>query len=103
MRQYQSIARGRGLHRGAALLAVGVAASLLGCGNLLQVDNPNNIKASDTKVPVAATYFANGSLASVSYAWAYSLPPYAVITEELDWNGSRDAGHNLDQVTITDH
>jgi hypothetical protein len=103
MTLYQSSARGRGLHRGAALLAVGLIAGLLGCGGLLQVDNPNNIKASDTQTPVAAKYVTNGALASVSYAYAYSLPPYAIASDELDWSGSRDAWHELDQGTITNY
>ena len=103
MTLYQSIARGRGLHRGAALLAIGLTATLLGCGGLLQVDNPNNIKAADTKVPVAATYVANGALASLTFAYAVSVLPYAVASDELDWSGSRDAWHSLDQGTITDY
>lgn len=103
MTLYKSIARGRGLHRGAAFLAVGLAAGLLGCGSLLQVDNPNNIKSADTQQPVAAKYLANGALASVSYAYAYSLPPYSIASDELDWSGSRDAWHSLDQGTITDY
>lgn len=101
MTQYQSIAGGRRL-RGEALLAFGLVASLLGCGSLLQVDNPNNIKAADTKQPVAATYLANGALAAVSNGYGYTLAPYSVATDELDWSGSRDAWRQLDQGTITD-
>ena len=103
MTLYKSIARGRGLHRGAAFLAVGLAAGLLGCGTLLQVDHPNNIKSADTQQPLAAKYLANGALASVSYAYAYSLPPYSIASAERDWSGSRDAWHSLDQGTITDY
>jgi hypothetical protein len=103
MTLYKSIARERGLHRAAAFLVIGLTAALVGCGSLLQVDNPNNIKAADTKEPTAAKYMANGALASVSYAYAYSLPPYSIASDELDWSGSRDAWHSLDQGTITDY
>ena len=102
MTQYKKIARGRGLHRGAAFLALGLAVGLVGCGNLLQVDNPNNIKAQDITKPAAATYLANGALASLSYAYGFTLAPYSVATDELDWSGSRDAWRQLDQGTITD-
>jgi starch-binding outer membrane protein, SusD/RagB family len=102
MTLYQRIAGGRRLRGGAPLLALGLAASLAGCGGLLTVDNPNNIKAADTKQPVAATYLANGALAAVSSGYGYTLAPYSVATDELDWSGSRDAWRQLDQGTITD-
>ena len=67
------------------------------------MDNPNNIKASDITKPVAATYLANGALAAVSNGYGYTLAPYSVATDELDWSGPRDAWHSLEQGTITDH
>ncbi len=93
------IPRGRSL-RGASLLALWVIASAAGCGNLLDVDNPNNIKAEDVLNPVAATSLANGAQASVAAA----LPSMALLTgtasDEFDWSGSRDGWNELDHGNV---
>ncbi len=93
------ILRGRS-GRSAPLLALWVVASATACGGLLDVDNPNNIKAEDIENPVAAASLANGAQASVAAA----LPSMALLTgtasDEFDWSGSRDGWNELDHGNV---
>src|SRR5436309_15951780 len=79
--------------RVAALLLVAGAAA---CSSLLDVKNPNNVNESDLSNPASAATQANGVLSSVARAWGIVLTPYAMVTDELTWIGSRDALQSLD-------
>jgi hypothetical protein len=86
--------------RSAPLLALCLAASLTACGSLLDVDNPNNIKAEDIEKPVAATSLANGALSAVARGISGATLPYATASDELDWSGSRDSWKELELGTV---
>ncbi len=92
---------GRGRSRWSAPLLALAAAGLVGCGSLLEVDNPNNIKAEDTEKPVAATSLVNGAERQVSFGISAVLLPIAEISDELEWVGSRDAWLELDQGKVS--
>ncbi len=84
----------------APLLAL-AAAGLVGCGSLLEVGNPNNIKSEDTEKPVAATSLVNGAERQVSFGVSSVLLPIAEISDELEWVGSRDGWLELDQGKVS--
>ncbi len=85
--------------RVAALLLVAGAAA---CSSLLDVKNPNNVNESDLSNPASAATQANGVLSSVARAWGIVLTPYAMVTDELTWIGSRDAWQNLDLGRVSE-
>lgn len=91
---------GQGHPWGAPLLAL-VAASLLGCGGLLDVENPNNVAADDVVLPVAATALVNGAQVRVSFAVNGAVLLEAEASDELEWSGSRDGWLELDQGKLS--
>src|SRR6266702_6161420 len=80
------------------LLAAGAAA----CSSLLDVKNPNNVNESDLSNPASATSQANGVRSSVARACGIVLTPYAGVTDELTWIGSRDAWQSLDLGRVSE-
>lgn len=74
-----------------------VAAALLGCGGLLDVENPNNIKGDDILEPSAATSLTNGAQRQVAFGVDAANLVYSTATDELDWVGSRDGWRELMQ------
>jgi hypothetical protein len=87
--------RGMRLAVGASLLLV-----VASCQSLLDVKNPNNIAESALDNPAAAGPEANGALATLTRALAYSTLVYAEATDEIDWIGSRDSWNELDKGAI---
>jgi hypothetical protein len=85
-------------------LLIGALALLLfvGCGNLLEVDNPNNVLEESLDDPAAAAAIANGVLSTGSNGIGYCLAPYTTVTDEGIWIGSRDAWNQLDKGNIGD-
>lgn len=83
---------------------IGALALLLfaGCGNLLEVDNPNNVLEESLDDPAAAAAIANGVLSTGSNGIGYCLAPYTTVTDEGIWIGSRDAWNQLDKGNIGD-
>ncbi|MBI2537145.1 MAG: hypothetical protein HYW06_09355 [Gemmatimonadetes bacterium] len=73
----------------------------MGCGGLLDVSNPNNIKGEDVELPAAGTALANGALARVAFGVNGSALPYHTATDELEWSGSRDGWRELDQGKLS--
>jgi hypothetical protein len=73
-----------------------------GCGNLLEVDNPNNVLEESLDDPAAAAAIANGVLSTGSNGIGYCLAPYTTVTDEGIWIGSRDAWNQLDKGNIGD-
>lgn len=90
----------RGRSWSAPLLGLLVAGTV-GCGSLLDVQNPNNVNATDTEKPVAAGPLANGAQRQVAFGIDYSMLVYATASDELDWVGSRDAWKELDQGKLS--
>lgn len=78
-----------------------LAVTLVGCGGLLEVSNPNNIKGDDVELPAAGTALASGALARVAFGVNGSSLPYHTATDELEWSGSRDGWRELDQGKLS--
>jgi hypothetical protein len=92
---------GWGRFLGSAPLLPLVAAGLVGCGSLLEVENPNNIASDDIELPVAAGALVNGAQRHVSFGVNGILLLAAEATDELEWCGSRDGWLELDQGRIS--
>jgi len=80
----------------------GVAATvgallLIGCENLLEVDNPNRILDDDLRDPAAAPALANGALSRLSEAYGFIQRAQAPVSDEFTWIGSWDATRELYQ------
>lgn len=82
--------------RAARCVAVLLAsASLAACGDLLKVNNPNQLKQEDIENPTSATAVVNGALATVSSGLSASLLAQSAASDELKWVGSYDSGRDL--------
>ena len=84
----------------ASVLTVVTALTLSGCGDLLDVNNPNNLVEESISQAAAASAVVNGSLSLVSSAISQIWQPYLVTSDEVYWIGSRDAWLALDQGFI---
>ena len=84
----------------ASVLTVVTALALSGCGDLLDVNNPNNLVEESISQAAAASAVVNGSLSLVSSAISQIWQPYLVTSDEVYWIGSRDAWLALDQGFI---
>ena len=84
----------------ASVLTGVTALTLSGCGDLLDVNNPNNLVEESISQAAAASAVVNGSLSLVSSAISQIWQPYLVTSDEVYWIGSRDAWLALDQGFI---
>lgn len=84
----------------APVLTLVTALTLSGCGDLLDVNNPNNLVEESISQAAAASAVVNGSLSLVSSAISQIWQPYLVTSDEIYWIGSRDAWLALDQGFI---
>ena len=84
----------------ASVLTLVTALTLSGCGDLLDVNNPNNLVEESISNAAAASAVVNGSLSLVSSAISQIWQPYLVTSDEVYWIGSRDAWLALDQGFI---
>ncbi|MEP7344005.1 MAG: RagB/SusD family nutrient uptake outer membrane protein [Gemmatimonadaceae bacterium] len=80
--------------RATAALACGALAA---CGSLLEIDNPNNVTSEALTNPAAAPTIINGAENSTVRALQSVYTPYAAITDETIFKGSRDDYQQLDQ------
>src|SRR6266542_3761383 len=87
---------------GAPLFALGLAAAVARCSNLLDVDNPNNIKGEDIPLPTAAGPLLNGVHSALARGINDVVLPIATASDELDWVGSRDAWRQLEYGDLSD-
>lgn len=85
----------------APIAALAAAFVLSGC-NLLDVDNPNSLVEASIRQEAAANGVANGSLQLVSEAVADLWEGPEVVSDNLDWIGSRDAWGSLDEGAVND-
>lgn len=83
------------------LSTMGVALAFSAC-DILDVENPNNLVEEDILEPSAATAVVNGALATVMRGIETMSLPYMVVSDEVQWIGSRDAWGALDNGSITD-
>lgn len=88
--------------RGHAALLAAAALVLSGCGNILDVNNPNNVVEDALENPAAATAIANGAGATVTRALTAIYSPYGAVTDELTYVGSRDAYGYADAGEVSD-
>lgn len=97
-------ARGR-VFSGRVIRLVSVAAGALllaACGNILDVDNPNNVVEDALNNPGAAEAIANGAGATVTRALTAIYAPYGAVSDELTYVGSRDAYGYADRGEVSD-
>ncbi len=85
----------------APMAALAATFVLSGC-NLLDVDNPNSLVEESIRQEAAANGVANGSLQLVSEAVADLWEGPEVVSDNLDWIGSRDAWGSLDEGAVND-
>lgn len=85
----------------APMAALAATFVLSGC-NLLDVDNPNSLVEESIRQEAAANGVANGSLQLVSEAVADLWEGPEVVSDNLDWIGSRDAWGSLDEGSVSD-
>ncbi len=78
------------------------ALALGGCGDLLDVSNPNDLVEEDVRQEAAANAVVNGALTLVSSSVSQSWQPYLVASDEMSWIGSRDAWLSLDHGFVDD-
>ena len=76
-------------------------AALGGC-SVLDATNPNAVVESALDTPAAATPLANGLGSSVTRALAAVWTPYAAVTDEFSFIGTREAYRNLDNGFLAD-
>ena len=79
-----------------------LAAFALGCGDLLDVNNPNDLVEEDIRKEAAAAAVVNGTLTLVASSVSQSWQPYLVASDEMRWIGSRDAWLSLDLGFVDD-
>ncbi|MDE2942767.1 MAG: hypothetical protein OXT63_00985 [Gemmatimonadota bacterium] len=79
-----------------------LAAFTLGCGDLLDVNNPNDLVEEDIRQEAAAAAVVNGTLTLVASSVSQSWQPYLVASDEMRWIGSRDAWLSLDLGFVDD-
>ncbi|MFN8570642.1 MAG: hypothetical protein U0132_01220 [Gemmatimonadaceae bacterium] len=71
--------------------------ALAACSGVLEVDNPNNVTSDALTNPAAAGTIINGAENSAVRAMQSIYTPYAAITDETIFRGSRDDYQQLDQ------
>ena len=82
--------------------ALGLALTAAGCGSLLDVDNPTNVKGDDIPLPTAAGPLLNGVHSALARGVNSVVLPIATVSDELDWVGSRDAWRQLEAGDLSD-
>jgi len=85
-----------------ALAVVASAVLVAACGNILDVENPNNVGDAALSNPTAAAPIVVGAENAVARAVSSALTPYTAATDESIWVGSRDAYGQLDNGGIGD-
>lgn len=92
--------RARGTLTSVLALALALVVGAVGCSNPLDVENPNNLVASDLNNPQGLESAVNGALSTTTNAVGDMIAPYAVATDQLQNIGSRDAWLQLDYGKI---
>ncbi|MEJ2540112.1 MAG: hypothetical protein P8188_09100, partial [Gemmatimonadota bacterium] len=87
-----------------ASAALAGTVALVGCGDLLDVENPNNLTEESVQRIQAAAAVVNGSEALVYEAISQIWLPYLTVSDDFVWgdDGSRDAWGSLDEGQIQD-
>lgn len=83
------------------VLGLSLAMVTAGCGDILDVENPNNLSQDDLSNPAAAGPIVNGASATVARGLGAMLGVYSTVSDEATWIGSRDAFRELDQGFVS--
>jgi hypothetical protein len=81
-------------------VAIAAAGALAGCGDLFDVENPNNLVQDDVEQPEAGGAVSNGALSTVARGIGEYVVAAATASDEARWIGSRDAWFDLDQGNL---
>jgi starch-binding outer membrane protein, SusD/RagB family len=87
------------------LLAAAATSTLVvaaGCGDLLEVDNPNNVNAEALVNAASATNQVNGALASLTRGAHQLIGHVSTASDELAWIGSLDGMDRLNRGFVRD-
>lgn len=84
------------------ILALVAAVAVAGCGDLLDVENPNQLVQDDLETPAAAGALANGAVATVTHAYGWMTLIHGTVSDELQFVGSRDAWVQLQEGNLQD-
>jgi hypothetical protein len=76
--------------------------AITGCGNLLDVNNPNNVSQSDLADATSASAQANGALAAIANGISYVVTVVDCVGDEVTQGGSRDAYRQLTIGNLND-
>ncbi len=82
-----------------SVLAAG-ALLLAGCGDLLEVDNPNSVLQEDLEAPRSVNAVVNGTLSRTASAVSAAVLASVTLTDEYDWIGSWNAAGELERGLI---
>jgi starch-binding outer membrane protein, SusD/RagB family len=95
-------ARGvRALRRVVAAAAL-AGATAAGCGDILEVDNPNNVNVEALDNPASATNQVNGVLAAITRAANQVVGHVVTASDEMIWTGSLDGMDRLNRGYVRD-
>ena len=94
--------RTRGRGRNGWILGLAVAVAAAGCGDLLDVENPNQLVQEDLQSPAAAGALANGAVATVTHALGWMTLVHGSASDELQFVGSRNAWIQLEEGNLHD-
>ena len=89
-----------GMRRALALAAA--LAGAAGCGDVLKVDNPNNVNAEALSNPASATNQVNGELAALTRGANQLVGHIVTASDELTWSGSLDGMDRLNRGFVRD-
>ena len=102
IRQKDREPRSRGSGRRGWILGLVAAVAAAGCGDLLDVENPNQLVQEDLESPAAAGALANGAVATVSHALGWMTLVHGTASDELQFVGSRNAWIQLQEGNLQD-
>jgi hypothetical protein len=91
-----------GPRRLAALAAAAALAGALGCGSILEVDNPNNVNAESLTDPASARAQVNGVLAALTRGATMLLGPVNSASDDMSWSGSLEGMQRFDRGFLRD-
>jgi starch-binding outer membrane protein, SusD/RagB family len=100
-----SIMRNHGIHRATRSTSL-IAAALFvaaGCGDVFQVENPNNVLQEDLERPASGTALVNGAHARVAIAFSTMLRTLTPASDEAFWTGSFNSVRELGAGNHGDH
>lgn len=83
-------------------VALATTVALVGCSDLFQVDNPNQLTQEDATNPAAAPAMVNGTQSTTYRAYGEIMGVHSTAADELRFTGSRDAWLSLSQGSVSD-